>query len=68
MMAIKVVAVCSTNVRDEKCMRDFGQKQEDNLKDLAVEGTTLKLILHKYIQRMSSGFIWLKSDTSDWLL
>ena len=68
MMAIKVVAVYSTNVGDEKCMRDFGRKQQDNLEDLAVEGTSLKLRLHKYSQRTSSGFIWLKRETSDWLL
>jgi len=54
-MAIKVVAVCSTNVGDEKCMRDLCRKQQDNLENLVIEGTTLKLTLHKYSQKMSSG-------------
>jgi hypothetical protein len=63
-----MVAVRSTNVGDEKCVRDFGRKQTDNLEDLAIEGTTLKLILLKYSQRTSSGFVWFKRETSDWLL
>lgn len=46
MMAIKVVAVCSTNVGDDKCVRDFGREQQDNLEDLVIEGATLKLTLH----------------------
>jgi hypothetical protein len=55
-MVIKAVALFSTNVGDEKCMPDFGRKQQDHLEDLAIEGTTLKLMLHKHSQRMSSGF------------
>jgi hypothetical protein len=60
MMAIKVDAVFSTNARNKKCMPDFGRKQNDHLEDLAIEGTTLKLMLHKHSQRMSSGFNGLK--------
>jgi hypothetical protein len=56
-MANKMVAVRSTNVGDEKCVRDFGRKQKDHLEDLAIEGTTLKLMLHKYSQMTSSGFV-----------
>jgi hypothetical protein len=66
-MAMKGFAVCSSSVGDEKCMRDFGRKQQDNLEDLAIEGTALKLMLRKYSQRTSSGFIWLERETSDWL-
>jgi len=54
-MAILVVAVCSTSAGDEKCMRDFGRKQQYNLEDLVIEGAKLKLTLHKYSQKMSSG-------------
>jgi hypothetical protein len=43
MMVIKAVALFSTNEGDEKCMPDFGRKQQDHLEDLAIEGTTLKL-------------------------
>jgi hypothetical protein len=59
--------ICSTPVKDEKCIQRSGKKAErkNNQETTSVDGMIiLKWILNKYDGTVGTGFIWLRTRSN----